>query len=53
MQADTPGLGHTVLNRAQLQRHDIIPYVIFYKKFSYGVRIARILYKIRAMERHL
>jgi len=27
--------------------------VVFYRKFSYGIRIARILYKKRAMEKHL
>ena len=31
----------------------IAPYIIFYQKFDYGVRITRILYKNRAMERHL
>lgn len=51
--AENPGLGRSVTIRPQLQRHDVTPYVIFYRKFSYGVRIARILYKNRAMERHL
>ena len=35
----------------QLRRHELRPYVIFYKQFSYGIRIARVLYKNRAMER--
>jgi len=34
-------------------RHELNPYVIFYRKFSYGVRIARVLYKNRAMEKYL
>lgn len=51
--ADNPDMGRSVAIRPQLKRHDIRPYVIFYRKFSYGVRIARILYKNRAMEKHL
>ncbi len=51
--AENPGLGRSVTIRPQLQRHDVAPYVIFYRKFSYGVRIARILYKNRVMEKHL
>ncbi len=51
--AENPGLGRSVTIRPQLQRYDVVPYVIFYRKFSYSVRIVRILYKNRAMERHL
>ncbi|MCU7938819.1 MAG: type II toxin-antitoxin system RelE/ParE family toxin [gamma proteobacterium symbiont of Bathyaustriella thionipta] len=51
--AENPELGRSVAIRPQLQRHDLDPYVIFYRKFSYGVQIARILYKNRSMERHL
>ncbi len=50
---NNPDLGRKVEVRLQLQQYDIIPYVIFYRKFSYGIRIARILYKNRAMEKHL
>ena len=50
---NNPDLGRKVAIRLQLQQYDIIPYVIFYRKFSYGIRIARILYKNRAMEKHL
>ncbi|MFK5949895.1 MAG: type II toxin-antitoxin system RelE/ParE family toxin [Methylococcales bacterium] len=50
---DNPDLGRKVAIRPQLQQYDVIPYVIFYRKFSYGIRIARILYKNRAMEKHL
>ena len=48
-----PDLGHSTSIRPQLQRYELNPYVIFYRKFSYGIRIARILYKNRAMEKHL
>ncbi len=51
--AENPDIGHEVTIRAQLQRFELNPYVIFYRKFSYGVRIARVLYKNRAMEKHL
>jgi len=51
--AENPDMGHAVTIRPQLQRHEVEPYIIFYRKFSYGVRIARILYKNRAMEKHL
>lgn len=50
--AENSDMGHAVAIRKGLQRHEIDPYVIFYRKFSYGVRIARILYKNRAMEKH-
>lgn len=50
---NNPDLGRAVAIRPQLQRYDVDPYVIFYRKFSYGIRIARILYKNRAMEKHL
>jgi len=50
---NNPGLGRPVAVRPQLQRYDVNPYVIFYRKFSYGIRIARILYKNRSMEKHL
>ena len=50
---NNPDLGPKVEIRPQLQQHDITPYVIFYRKFSYGIRIARILYKNRAIEKHL
>ncbi len=46
-------LGRNVSIRLQLQRYELNPYVIFFRKFSYGVRIARVLYKNRAMEKHL
>jgi len=42
--SENPGIGRKVSIRPQLQRHEIKPYIIFYRKFSYGVRIARILY---------
>ncbi len=51
--AENPDMGHEVSVRPQLQRHELNPYVIFYRKFSYGIRIARVLYKNRAMEKHL
>jgi toxin ParE1/3/4 len=51
--AENPDMGHGVSIRPQLQRHELRPYVIFYRKFSYGVRIARVLYKNRAMEKYL
>ena len=51
--AENPKMGHGVSIRPQLQRHELNPYVIFYRKFSYGVRIARVLYKNRAMEKYL
>ena len=51
--AENPGIGNVVAIRPHLQRHEVAPYIIFYRKFSYGVRIARILYRNRAMERHL
>lgn len=50
---NNPDLGRTVTVRVQLQQYDIDPYIIFYRKFSYGIRIARILYKNRAVEKHL
>jgi toxin ParE1/3/4 len=53
MLAENPDMGHGVSIRLQLQRHELNPYVIFYRKFSYGVRIARVLYKNRAMEKYL
>ncbi|WP_198264469.1 type II toxin-antitoxin system RelE/ParE family toxin [sulfur-oxidizing endosymbiont of Gigantopelta aegis] len=46
-------LGRSTSIRPQLQRYELSPYVIFYRKFSYGIRIARLLYKSRAMEKHL
>ena len=51
--ADNPDIGRKVSIRPQLQRYELSPYVIFFRKFSYGIRIARILYKNRAMEKHL
>jgi toxin ParE1/3/4 len=51
--AENPDMGHGVSIRPQLQRYELNPYVIFYRKFSYGVRIARVLYKNRAMDKHL
>ena len=50
---NNPDLGRKVTIRPQLQQYDVVPYVIFYRKFSYGIRIARILYKNRAMKKHL
>ena len=50
---NNPYLGRKVAIRPQLQQYDVDPYVIFYRKFSYGIRIARILYKSRLMEKHL
>lgn len=50
---NNPDLGRPVAIRPQLQRYDVEPYVIFYRKFSYGIRFARILYKNRSMEKHL
>lgn len=50
---NNPDLGRAVAIRPQLQRYDVDPYVIFYRKFSYGIRIARILYKNRAVEKYL
>jgi len=46
-------MGQDVSIRPQMQRHEVKPYIIFYRKFSYGVRIARILYKNRAIEKHM
>jgi len=51
--AKNPGMGRKVSIRPQLQRHEIKPYIIFYRKFSYGVRITRILYKNRLVEKHI
>ena len=51
--ANSPDMGYEVSIRPQLRRFELNPYIIFYRKFSYGVRIARILYKNRAMEKHL
>ena len=51
--ADHPDIGNIVAIRPHLQRHEVAPYIIFYRKCGYGVRIARILYRNRAMERHL
>lgn len=51
--AEHPGIGNVVAIRPHLQRHEVAPYIIFYRKFAYGVRVARILYKNRALERHL
>lgn len=50
---ENPDIGRDVSIRPQLQRHELSPYVIFYRKFSYGIRIARIFYKNRAMEKYL
>lgn len=50
---NNPDLGRKATIRPQLKQYDVIPYVIFYRKFSYGIRIARILYKNRATEKHL
>ncbi|MCK5662612.1 MAG: type II toxin-antitoxin system RelE/ParE family toxin [Thiotrichaceae bacterium] len=50
---NNPDLGRKVTIRPQLQQYSVVPYVVFYRKFSYGIRIARILYKNRAMEKHL
>ncbi len=50
---ENPDIGREVSIRPQLLRHELNPYTIFYKKFSYGVRIARILYKNRAMEKYI
>jgi len=51
--AEHPGIGNVVAIRPHLQRHEVAPTIIFYRKFACGVRIARILYKNRAMDRHL
>lgn len=51
--AENPDMGHSIAIRPRLQRHEVEPYVIFYRKFSYGVRISGILYKNRAMDKHL
>ena len=50
---ENPDMGREVSVRPQLRRHELRPYIIFYRKFSYGIRIARILYKNRATEKHL
>jgi len=50
---ENPEMGRKVSIRPQLQLHEIKPYIIFYRKFSYGVRIARILYKNRLVEKHI
>ena len=46
-------LGCKVAIRSTLKQYDVNPYIIFYRKFSYGIRITRILYKNRAVEKHL
>ena len=51
--AENPDMGHEVAIRPQLQRHEVKPYIIFYRKFSYGVRVARLLYRNRAIEKYL
>jgi len=51
--AENPDMGQNVSIRPQMQRFEALPYVIFYRKFSYGVRVSRILYKSRAMEKYL
>lgn len=53
MLANNSDMGYEVSIRPQLRRFELNPYVIFYRKFSYGVRIARVLYKNRAMQKHL
>lgn len=34
--SENPGIGRSVAIRPHLQRYDIAPYVVFYRKFSYG-----------------
>ena len=51
--AENPDLGHGVTIRPYLRRHELNLYVIFYRNFSYGVRIARVIYKNRSMEKYL
>lgn len=51
--AENPDIGREVTIHLQMRRHEVNPYVIFFRKFSYGVRIGRVLYKNRAMEKHL
>lgn len=51
--AGNPGMGRSVAVYPSLQRHEVFPYVVFYRTCNYGVRIVRVLYKNRAMERHL
>ena len=46
-------MGYEVAIRPQLQCHEVKPYIIFYRKFSYGVRVARVLYKNRSVEKYL
>ena len=48
-----PKLGRSIKIRPGLQRYDENPYVIFYRQFSYGIRVARVLYKNCLMEKHL
>lgn len=48
-----PNLGRKVSIHPSIQQYDVVPYIIFYRKFSYGIRIARILYKNRSIEKHL
>ena len=51
--AQNPEMGRIVKIRPNLHRHEFLPYIIFYSKENYGVRIARVLYKNRLIERHL
>ena len=51
--AANPNIGREVEVRPKLRRHEVIPYIVFYGKEDYGVRIVRILYMNRAIERHL
>ncbi len=51
--AQNPDMGHKLSIRPQLRCYEISPYIIFYRKYSYGVRIARVLYKNRLVEKHL
>ena len=51
--AENPEIGRTTKIRPNLQRHEVMPYIIFYSKENYGVRITRILYKNCLVENHL
>ena len=51
--AQQPGIGREVSILPTTRRHEVLPYVVFYTTEPYGVRIVRILYKNRAMEKHL
>jgi len=50
---ENPGIGKSLPIHKKIKRFEKTPYILFYKKVNYGVRIVRVLYKNRAMERFI